>query len=198
MKKIFPVIIILISVSLAGTIYVQYNWLDTMLVNKHEEMRYKINRALDDVGTELMEQKSTLPSLKNFRLKPGQFTFPSDQLQRELMRPATIAQKFTASELQNKLRKSFVNQGLKNLPFEFAVLVDDGLFNYEFQLRSQRFTEEFEDLLPHITLCALPDAIYKAYQNVLPAKKARPLPEIEELTAQQVEESKTGKAEFTL
>ncbi len=114
-------------------------------------MRYKINRALDDVGTELMEQKSTLPSLKNFRLKPGQFTFPSDQLQRELMRPATIAQKFTASELQNKLRKSFVNQGLKNLPFEFAVLVDDGLFNYEFQLRSQRFTEELEDSVNNFT-----------------------------------------------
>ena len=67
MKKIFPVIIILISLSLAGTIYVQYNWLNTMLVNKHEEMRYKINRALDEVGTELMEQKSTLPSLKKFQ-----------------------------------------------------------------------------------------------------------------------------------
>lgn len=122
-----------------------------MLVNKHEEMRYKINRALDYVGTELMEQKSTLPSLKNFRLKPGQFTFPSDQLQRELMRPATIAQKFTASELENKLRRSFENQGLKKLPFEFAVLVDDGLFNYEFQLRSHHFTEQFEDSVNNLT-----------------------------------------------
>ncbi|RYG17575.1 MAG: site-specific DNA-methyltransferase, partial [Chitinophagaceae bacterium] len=69
---------------------------------------------------------------------------------------------------------------------------------YVFSNGQYPYTEEFEDLLPHITLCALPDALYKAYQNVLPAKKARPLPEIEELTAQQVEESKTGKAEFTL
>jgi two-component system, OmpR family, phosphate regulon sensor histidine kinase PhoR len=146
-KKIFPVIIILISLSLAGTIYVQYNWLDTMLVNKQEEFGYKITRAIDEVGTELMEQKSTLPSLRNYRLKPGGFTFPSDQLQRELMRPATIAQKFTAYEIEEKLRKSFMNQGLKDVPFEFAVLVDDGFMNFEYQLKSDHFIEQLEDTL---------------------------------------------------
>ena len=56
MKKIFPVIIVLISLSLVGTIYVQYNWLNTMLVNKQEEFDYKIIRAIDDVGIELMER----------------------------------------------------------------------------------------------------------------------------------------------
>jgi two-component system, OmpR family, phosphate regulon sensor histidine kinase PhoR len=144
-KKIFPVIIVLISLSLVGTIYVQYNWLNTMLVNKQEEFGYKITRAIDEVGVELMEQKSTLPSLRNFRLKPGGFNFPSDQLQRELMRPATIAQKFTAYEIQEKLRKAFLNQGLKDVPFEFAVLVDDGFLNYEYQLKSNAFLEQFED-----------------------------------------------------
>lgn len=131
--------------SLAGTIYVQYNWLNTMLVNKQEEFNYKITRAIDEVGVELMEQKSTLPSLKNFRLKPGNFTFPSDQFQRELMRPATIAQKFTASEIEGKLRRSFVNQGLKELPFEFAVLVDDGFLNYDYHLKSANFSKQLED-----------------------------------------------------
>ena len=38
-----------------------------------------------------------------------------------------------------------MNQGLKKLPFEFAVLVDDGFFNYEYQLRSSSFMEQFED-----------------------------------------------------
>lgn len=145
MKKIFPVIIVLISLSLVGTIYVQYNWLNTMLVNKQEEFGYKITRAIDEVGVELMEQKSTLPSLRNFRLKPGGFNFPSDQLQRELMRPATIAQKFTSYEIEEKLRKAFMNQGLKDVPFEFAVLVDDGFLNYEYQLKSNAFLEQFED-----------------------------------------------------
>jgi two-component system, OmpR family, phosphate regulon sensor histidine kinase PhoR len=144
-KKIFPVIIVLISLSLVGTIYVQYNWLNTMLVNKQEEFDYKIIRAIDDVGIELMEQKSTLPSLRNYRLKPGGLNFPSDELQRELMRPATIAQKFTAYEITEKLRKAFQNQGLKDVPFEFAVLVDDGFLNYEYQLKSRDFLVQFED-----------------------------------------------------
>lgn len=116
-----------------------------MLVNKQEEFDYKIIRAIDDVGTELMEQKSILPSLRNYRLKPGGFNLPSDQLQRELMRPATIAQKFTSYEIEEKLRKAFQNQGLKDLPFEFAVLVDDGFLNYEYQLKSKDFLEQLED-----------------------------------------------------
>jgi two-component system, OmpR family, phosphate regulon sensor histidine kinase PhoR len=146
-KKIFPVIIVLICLSLVGTIYVQYNWLNTMLVNKQEEFDYKIVRAIDDVGIELMEQKSTLPSLRNYRLRPGGLTFPSDEMQRELMRPATIAQKFTAYEIAEKLRKGFRNQGLKDIPFEFAVLVDDGFLNYEYQLKSKDFVEQFEDTI---------------------------------------------------
>jgi two-component system phosphate regulon sensor histidine kinase PhoR len=146
-KKIFPVIIVLISLSLVGTIYVQYNWLNTMLVNKQEEFDYKIIRAIDDVGIELMEQKSTLPSLRNYRLRPGGLTFPSDELQKELMRPATIAQKFTAYEIDEKLKKAFHNQGLKDVPFEFAVLVDDGFLNYDYQLKSKDFLTQFEDTI---------------------------------------------------
>ena len=111
-KKIFPVIIVLISLSLIGIIYIQYNWIDTMLVNKQEEFRWKVIIALRDVGDQLVEQKSPIPSLKNYRSRPG-FNFPSDQFQRELMRPASIAQKFTAFEVEEKLRKSMNTQGLK-------------------------------------------------------------------------------------
>lgn len=51
---------------------------------------------------------------------------------------------------------------------------------YVFSNGQYPYTEEFEDILPHITLCALPDAIYKAYQNVLPSKKRVRLLEFEE------------------
>ncbi len=51
---------------------------------------------------------------------------------------------------------------------------------YVFSNGQYPYTEEFEEVLPHVTLCALPDAIYKAYQNVLPKKHRAALPEIEE------------------
>lgn len=55
---------------------------------------------------------------------------------------------------------------------------------YVFSNGQYPYTEEFEDVLPHITLCALPDAIYKAYQNVLPSKKGLRLLEFEDISGE--------------
>ncbi|HPS72152.1 MAG TPA: hypothetical protein PLM70_07850, partial [Bacteroidales bacterium] len=55
---------------------------------------------------------------------------------------------------------------------------------YVFSNGQYPYTEEFEDVLPHITLCALPDAIYKAYQNILPSKKRARLPELEDINGE--------------
>ncbi len=49
---------------------------------------------------------------------------------------------------------------------------------YVFSMGSDPYTEDFAEVLDKVTLCALPDAIYKAYQNVLPKKK-RTVPIIE-------------------
>lgn len=57
---------------------------------------------------------------------------------------------------------------------------------YVFSNGQYPYTEDFEDVLSMVTLCALPDAIYKAYQNVLPKKqrKAVPLLDDEESTSE--------------
>lgn len=51
---------------------------------------------------------------------------------------------------------------------------------YVFSNGQYPYTEDFEEVLDCITLCALPDAIYKAYQNVLPKKKKEIIPEFDE------------------
>lgn len=58
---------------------------------------------------------------------------------------------------------------------------------YVFSNGQYPYTEEFEEVLPYVTLCALPDAIYKAYQHVLPKRKKQPIPQLEEPTAEEVE-----------
>jgi adenine-specific DNA-methyltransferase len=52
---------------------------------------------------------------------------------------------------------------------------------YVFSMGSDPYTEDFAEVLDKVTLCALPDAIYKAYQNVLPKKK-RTFPLMEEVS----------------
>ncbi|MGL5946295.1 MAG: hypothetical protein ACRCZV_08995, partial [Sediminibacterium sp.] len=49
------------------------------------------------------------------------------------------------------------------------------------------YTEEFEEVLPYVSLCALPDAIYKTYQNVLPNRKKITTPVLEEDVLQALE-----------
>jgi two-component system phosphate regulon sensor histidine kinase PhoR len=139
LRKIFPVIIVLISLSLIGTIYVQYSWLRTMLVDKHEEFKYKLIRGIDMVGNSLMEQKGTLPSLRS---RPS-FGWQAEQFKLELMKPPTIAQKFTEQEVAEKLRKAFEDQDLKDVKFEFAITSSVNLLSYE--IKSRGFLEQVQD-----------------------------------------------------
>jgi two-component system phosphate regulon sensor histidine kinase PhoR len=112
-----------------------------MLVDKHEEFKYKLIRGINDVGITLMEQKGSLPSL-NFRTRPD-FSWPSEQFKMELMKPPTIAQKFTEQEVAEKLRKAFAAQELKNVKFEFAITSNVNLLSYE--IKSRGFLNQVAD-----------------------------------------------------
>lgn len=54
---------------------------------------------------------------------------------------------------------------IKKLPKENIIKV------YVFSEGQDPYTEDFEEVLDRVQLCALPDAIYKAYQNILPKKR---------------------------
>jgi adenine-specific DNA-methyltransferase len=53
---------------------------------------------------------------------------------------------------------------------------------YVFANGQYAYAEEFEDIAANITLAALPDAIYKAYQNVLPKENREFIPVLEDET----------------
>ena len=51
---------------------------------------------------------------------------------------------------------------------------------YVFSNGQYPYTEDFEEVANFVELCALPDAIYKAYQNVLPKTKREIVPTLDE------------------
>ncbi len=134
LKKLFPIIIFLITVSLIGTIYIQYTWLRIMFADRQEEFSWKVVNGVMDVSQQLSQQKGTLPSLKSFRSKPG-FNFPSEQFKSELMNPSGVAQKFTEFEVAEKIRQAFNAQGLPKLKYEFAI-INTNLLRYEMKTRN--------------------------------------------------------------
>jgi two-component system phosphate regulon sensor histidine kinase PhoR len=140
-KKIFPVIIVLITLSLIGIIYIQINWVLTMVENKQEEFINKITYGvMTDVGQELMQQRSFSPNLNSLRIRPNPTWRPSDQFMMEMMKPPTIAQIFTQSQIEDKLQKAFNKYGLGNTKFEFAIIS-----NMNVERMSKNYLKAFED-----------------------------------------------------
>lgn len=67
-----------------------------------------------------------------------------------------------------------LTQFVHNEKFESKIKV------YVFANGQYAYAEEFEDIAENITLAALPDAIYKAYQNILPKGNKEFVPVLEE------------------
>ncbi|MBK7884320.1 MAG: HAMP domain-containing histidine kinase [Chitinophagaceae bacterium] len=116
MKKIFPVITILILLSLLGLIFFQWLWIKGAMDTKEKQFEDEIILATSKAAMSLMEEKGNLvPSPKR-----NDFLFPSDKFQFDFFK-STISQKFSKDEIANIIRKAFNSRGLKSIPFEFAI-----------------------------------------------------------------------------
>jgi two-component system phosphate regulon sensor histidine kinase PhoR len=113
LKKNFTIIFILISISLVGIIYIQWNWIKTMVENKEEELQHKLVDVTSDVGRDLIDYKQAAISGSQLLRSPQGFGFrPSEQFMQELMQPPLISQKFSYQEIADKLRQAFAYRGL--------------------------------------------------------------------------------------
>jgi two-component system phosphate regulon sensor histidine kinase PhoR len=146
LKKIFPVIFLLITLSVAGIIYIQINWILTMVENKQEELHHKLIDAVNSMAQKLVEQRVSSPHVA-LRLKPGTIWRPSDPFLTELNQPQPFAEKFSADEINDRLKKAFDANGLKNMRFEFCLSSNVGttVLNSPVELRSRSFEKAIQD-----------------------------------------------------
>jgi two-component system phosphate regulon sensor histidine kinase PhoR len=115
-KKVFPIIIVLISLSLIGIIFIQISWIKNMTLVIDEQFENRVITATSQVGAELAEYKGNM-------LSQGNNTFPwkQDEFTLEMLRPTTVASRFTAVQINDKIRKAFIVNGLEKIKFEFAL-----------------------------------------------------------------------------
>jgi two-component system, OmpR family, phosphate regulon sensor histidine kinase PhoR len=145
LKKIFPIIFLLITLSLAGIIYIQINWIVTMNQNKKQQLYQNMVDAVSSVAGSLAAQRGTPPSFKSFHLKPGGTWRNPDPFLLEMMRIPPVTQTFTVPEINNRLRKAFNSHGLKDARFEFSVYSNTGATSPA--LESANFVPEFADTI---------------------------------------------------
>ncbi|HEU5166715.1 MAG TPA: HAMP domain-containing sensor histidine kinase [Chitinophagaceae bacterium] len=141
MKKTFPIIIALILVSLIGIILIQISWIKNMIVVEEKQFSEKIIAATRMVGDELSEYKGNM-------LSQGSTLYPwkQDQPSLEMIRPSTVASRFTAAQLSDKIRRAFVLNGLAKIHFEFTLATTNpfGEVTY-FERQSGEFGKFYED-----------------------------------------------------
>lgn len=116
MKKIFPIIIVLISLSLLGLIYFQFIWLTTAKATKEKQLKENIFFAANEAVEQLMNEKS---SFKSFN-KTTEKLIPNEKKRLEIFRPS-VMQRYSKDEIQAIIRNSMDKHFLKGISFEFAV-----------------------------------------------------------------------------
>ncbi len=114
MKKIFPIITVLILLSLLGLIFFQFLWLKSAKEIKEQQLDDNITKAVSEAAEKLVQDRSAFP----FQKKPD-LRF-QDKIKMEFFKPSVI-QRFSKDDIYEILRTALKKNLLKDIPFEFAV-----------------------------------------------------------------------------
>lgn len=127
MKRIFTIITILITLSLAGIILIQVSWINNMISLRIEQIKHSVDESTKAVAVELAQHKGNYASSTQ---KKG---ILSDPFGFDIFKPMTIAQSFDANEIKGRIQNSFLRYKIKNIPFEFGIATfpPDGGYYFE-------------------------------------------------------------------
>jgi two-component system, OmpR family, phosphate regulon sensor histidine kinase PhoR len=139
MKRTFPVIIVLISLSLLGLLLLQGSWLKNLLEVREVQLYNKISSEGYRVAEDLYK---SVYGGKIMRPRQGGIGFNSG-FHLHLLKPPTIDEKFSAQDVRAKLEKVFVTKEWRNLKFEFAIISPTA----ELEMMSSGFESSYLDTI---------------------------------------------------
>ena len=116
MKRVFPIITILILLSLLGLIFFQILWIKSAKDIKDTQVEYNIVQSVYYAASILTQDKNTLMPMA----KKNDLLFPGDKLQLQYFKPSVI-KRFSKEEISDVIRMGFNKYNLQNYPFEFNV-----------------------------------------------------------------------------
>lgn len=136
-KRIFPIIIFLICISLIGIIFIQISWLNNMLLAREEQVREKLLDLTERVAYELSQAKGYNITTKSF---PGFDEFSLDK-----QKPYSLGSRLTADDIKAKIDAIFAANKMEDVPFQFGLaLIGDGV-NSQIERKSPEFEKWYYD-----------------------------------------------------
>ncbi|RFS24470.1 sensor histidine kinase [Chitinophaga silvatica] len=119
LKRIFPVIVTLITLSLLGIIYIQYNWIKNAILIKKDQLLQRSISMSNDVYNDMMyrRQAAIMFKLDKDPVTKG-FSF---DMNRQPFNPP-VSDFFTVQEVKRCIQTNMRKNHLDSTKFEFAIL----------------------------------------------------------------------------
>jgi two-component system, OmpR family, phosphate regulon sensor histidine kinase PhoR len=136
MKRIFPIITILVFVSLLGVIFSQVLWIKQSVKDKEQQFEESIKMVTVTAGNDLVDEKGNLSPFDNH--KGTDLLFPLNVFS------SSIAHRFTREEIRARIKKAFDKNKIRDVDFEFAVTTTSMIGD---ELQSKNFYEAYQDSL---------------------------------------------------
>ena len=137
MKKTFPVIFVLIALSILGILFIQISWLQGLMFLQKNQLSDKLNQAGVLVSNDVSKKVN---SGLSFRL-PKKGLGLNDDYHLHNFEETTISDIYNYKEMQKKIQLALEKYGLSDLPFEFAIADKKG----NIEMKSKKFEDVFSD-----------------------------------------------------
>ena len=140
MKKIFPLITLLVFASLLGIIFFQYVWIKQALQDKELQFEETVKMVTIQAAKELVNERAKISPFDN--RKNADLLFPLNVF------PSTIAHNFSRHEIRSLINKEFEKNNIKKLDFEFAITTTSMIGD---DLQSKNFYNAYSDTVNNMS-----------------------------------------------
>ena len=137
MKKTFPIIFVLIALSILGILFIQISWLQGLMFLQKNQLSDKLNQSGVLVSNDVSKKMN---SGLSFRL-PKKGLSLNDDYHLHNFEETTISDIYNYKEMQSKIRQALDKYGLNDLAFEFAIADKKG----NIEMKSKKFEDVFSD-----------------------------------------------------
>ena len=137
MKKTFPVIFVLIALSILGILFIQISWLQGLMFLQKNQLSDKLNQSGVLVSNDVSKKVN---SGLSFRL-PKKGLGLNDDYHLHNFEETTISDIYNYEEMQKKIKLALDKYGLNDLAFEFAIADKKG----NIEMKSKKFEDVFSD-----------------------------------------------------
>ena len=137
MKRTFPLIFVLIALSIVGILFIQITWLQGLFILSKNQLADKVNQSgyyvSGEIGKKMHSGLSFRLPKRGLGLTEGYHLHNFDEV--------TVADVYNNTEVHQKIKEALEKFSIQDVHFEFAVTDKKG----NIELKSKRFEEVYAD-----------------------------------------------------